>query len=193
MKQNPKNINIDNIGFKNSIKKALKKAGLRTAWDVATYHNKYGISSISGIGERHLIHIAKTLHQDTDMNMPDLDKLNGDWEWDDVKRVIKIFIAQPMSGRDDEEVLAERQEAIEHIYEQFKKKKNTVLVFLDQFFVDQVPYDANSVWYLGHSITILSKADYIYFTGLWAEARGCLIEAEIAKQYHIKVLNEIIM
>jgi uncharacterized protein (UPF0332 family) len=98
-----------------------------------------------------------------------------------------------MSGRTDEEVLKERQEAIEHIYDCFKKKKNAVLVFLDQYFVEQAPYDANSVWYLGHSISVMSKADYIYFTGDWLEARGCLIEAEIAKNYNIKILNEIIV
>ncbi len=193
MKLNPKETHIDNIGFKNSIKKALKKAGLKTAWDVAEYHNKHNITSISGIGDRHLMHIAKTLHQDTGMEMPDVDKLNGDWEWANVPRIIKIFISQPMSGRTDEEVLNERQEAIKHIYDCFKKKKNTILVFLDQYFVDDAPADANAMWYLGHSISMMSKADYIYFTGVWTEARGCLIEAEIAKMYKMKILNEIIV
>lgn len=192
MKMSPKAINIDNIGFKNSIKKALKKAGLKTAWDVVQYHNKYGITSISGIGERHIQHVIKILVEDTGMNKPEPSEEHGPWDYDDIIRVVKVFISQPMSGRTDEEVMKEKQNAIQHIYEQFKQKPNVVLVFLDQYYVDSVPPDANSVWYLGHSISIMSKADYVYFTGEWPDARGCLIEAEICKMYKIKILNEII-
>ena len=191
MKLNPKEARIDNIGFKNSVKKALKKAGLKTAWDVVEYHNKHGITSISGIGERHINHIVKVLVEDTGMVQPDVNDVRLPWEYNDITRIIKIFISQPMSGRSDDEILLEKQNAIKHIYEEFSKK-NAVLIFLDQFHIDNAPYDANSVWYLGHSISIMSKCDYVYFTGEWPEARGCLIEAEICKLYHIPILNEII-
>ena len=156
MKLNPKEARIDNIGFKNSVKKALKKAGLKTAWDVVEYHNKHGITSISGIGERHINHIVKVLVEDTGMVQPDVNDVRLPWEYNDITRIIKIFISQPMSGRSDDEVLLEKQNAIKHIYKEFEKK-NAVLIFLDQFHVDNVPYDANSVWYLGHSISIMSK------------------------------------
>jgi hypothetical protein len=189
--KDPRAIHIDNIGFKTAVKKAFKKAGLKTAWDVVEYHNKYGITSVSGIGERHITHIVKTLMEDTDMLEPDIMDDKHPWEYKDVTRVIKIFISQPMSGRDDGEVLMERQDAIKHIYEQFKGK-NVALIFIDQFHVDEVPPYANATWYLGHSIMLMARCDYVYFTGEWPEARGCLIEAEICKMYHIPILNEII-
>lgn len=186
---NPKKLNIDNMSLKNSFKKLLKKAGLKTAYDIADYHNRYILTSISGINTRNMMNIAKTLHQDTDMIIPTI--IEDAWEWPNMKRVVKIFIAQPMSGRTDEDVLFERHEAINEINEYFRQNHdNNIPVYLDQYFVDEAPKDANNLWYLGHSITILSKADYIYFTGDWLEARGCNIEYEIAKAYGIRILND---
>lgn len=191
MNKNPRQLHIDNMGFKDSVKKSLKKAGLKTAYDVAEYHNRRLLSEIDGINKRHIWHIAKVLHQETNMILPDINHMDDVWEWATVKRIVKIFIAQPMSGRADDDVLYERCEAMKEIMDWFTKyKPNCVPTFLDQYYVDDAPKDATPVWYLGHSIMILAKADYIYFTGNWCEARGCNIEYEIAKTYEIPILND---
>lgn len=186
---NPKKLNIDNMSLKNSFKKLLKKAGLKTAYDIADYHNRYILTSIDGINKRNMSNIAKTLHQDTDMIVPD--NIEDAWEWSNIKRIAKIFIAQPMSGRSDEDVLFERNEAIRKVNQYFASKEpNIIPVYLDQYFVDEAPEGANNLWYLGHSIMILSKADYIFFAGNWIEARGCCIEYNIAQSYNIRMLND---
>lgn len=190
-KRSPKDIKIEELRMKEPIRRLLMDHGMKTAWDIAEFQNCYRLSSIDGIGDANLVYIGKTLQHATGMNLPPLDRLNDEpWEWyHRHRRIVKIFIAQPMSGLSDEEVLYERQEAMKKCLRYFEDDEYVAVHFLDQYYVKNAPKDANRLWYLGHSIEILSEADYIYFTDDWMKAKGCLVEAVIADKYQIKNLN----
>ena len=100
----------------------------------------------------------------------------------------RIFISQPMRGLTDEEILKAREE----ILIKAEKKIGEPVELIDSF-IEDYPGEINKhipVFYLGKSIQFLSQADVAYFGGDWKNARGCLIEHEIAKQYGIKIIEE---
>lgn len=95
----------------------------------------------------------------------------------------KLFISQPMKGKTDEEILKERQMAIE-------KARNALsedVEVIDSFF-QSAPVDAKPLWFLGKSLELLSTADIAYFADGWENARGCKIEHECAIQYGIMII-----
>ena len=100
----------------------------------------------------------------------------------------KLFISQPMRGLKDEEILKAR--------EKIRKKAEKVIgepVELIDSFIKEYPGEINKsvpVYYLGKSIQLLSQADIAYFGGDWRNARGCLIEHEVARQYGIKTIED---
>ena len=103
----------------------------------------------------------------------------------------KVFISQPMRGRTDEEILAEREEAIEKVRQIYDGEE---IEIIDSFF-KEAPADATPLWYLGDSIVLLSKADVVYFCKGWETARGCAIEYICAMQYGIDIMlyNEVLL
>lgn len=100
-------------------------------------------------------------------------------------RSIKVFISQPMRDKTDEQILAERNRAIETV----KKKFDGDVVILDSFF-QGAPHDARPLWFLGKSIQVLSQADVAYFIGNWRSYRGCKAENMLAKAYGIETIEE---
>lgn len=92
----------------------------------------------------------------------------------------KLFISQPMSGKTDEEILTERDEAIKSAKETFGDDVEVI----DSFF-QGAPVDARPLWFLGKSLELLSTADIAYFAHGWADARGCVIEHICAANYKI--------
>lgn len=95
----------------------------------------------------------------------------------------RLFISQPMRGKSDEQILKERQEAIEKAKEFFGEDVEVI----DSFF-QNAPADARPLWFLGKSLELLSTADIAYFAKGWQEARGCKIENECAIAYGIRAL-----
>ena len=96
----------------------------------------------------------------------------------------KLFISQPMKGKTDEEIISERNKAVEEA----KKAVNDDVTIIDSFF-QGAPADAKPLWFLGKSIELLSTADVAYFAKDWDKFRGCKIEHEAAMQYGIKVIE----
>ena len=100
----------------------------------------------------------------------------------------KLFISQPMRGLKDEEILKAREE----IRKKAEKEIGEPVKLIDSFIKDY-PGEINKhvpVFYLGKSIQLLSQVDIAYFGGDWRNARGCLIEHEVATQYGIKIIEE---
>lgn len=100
----------------------------------------------------------------------------------------KLFISQSMRGLKDEEILKAREE----IRKKAEKEIGEPVKLIDSFIKDY-PGEINKhvpVFYLGKSIQLLSQADIAYFGGDWRNARGCLIEHEVARQYGIKIIEE---
>jgi hypothetical protein len=92
----------------------------------------------------------------------------------------KLFISQPMGGKTDEEILEERERAIEAA----KELLGEPVEVIDSFF-QSAPVGAKPLWFLGKSLELLSGADIAYFAKDWQKARGCKIEHECAVEYGI--------
>ena len=97
----------------------------------------------------------------------------------------KLFISQPMKGKTDEEILAERRKAIRSAERQLGEAREVI----DSFF-QSAPADAKPLWFLGKSLELLAGADIAYFAKGWQEARGCKIENICAIEYGIAVIED---
>ena len=97
----------------------------------------------------------------------------------------KLFISQPMRDKTDEEILTERERAIESA----KKHLGDDVEVIDSFFKD-APHDAKPLWYLAKSLELLSTADIAYFCNDWDKYRGCKIENTCAIEYGIDVIED---
>lgn len=97
----------------------------------------------------------------------------------------KLFISQPMRGKTDEEILAERKKAIESA----ERNLGELVEVIDSFF-QNAPADARPLWFLGKSLELLSTADIAYFAKGWEDARGCRIENQCAIEYGIEVIED---
>lgn len=95
----------------------------------------------------------------------------------------KLFISQPMRDKTDEEIKAEREEAIKEVERQLGEKVQVI----DSFF-EGAPHDAKPLWFLGKSIELLAQADIVYFCRGWQDYRGCRIEEMCAREYDIKLI-----
>ena len=97
----------------------------------------------------------------------------------------KLFISQPMRGKTDEEILAERKKAIESA----ERNLGEPVEVIDSFF-QNAPADARPLWFLGKSLELLSTADIAYFAKGWEDARGCRIENQCAIEFGIEVIED---
>lgn len=98
---------------------------------------------------------------------------------------MKLFISQPMRGKTDEEILKERQRAVEKVQSQVGEKVEVI----DSFF-QSAPVNAKPLWFLGKSLELMSDADVVYFVKGWKDFRGCKIENICAREYGIEVIEE---
>lgn len=90
----------------------------------------------------------------------------------------KLFISQPMRGKTDEEIHAEREKAVTYAESYLGEEVEVI----DSFFDD---YNGTPLESLAKSIALLAKADVAYFAEGWKNARGCRIEHECAIEYEI--------
>lgn len=99
---------------------------------------------------------------------------------------MKLFISQPMKGKTDEQILKERDIAIQEVKELVGDDDVEII---DSFFKD-APHDARPLWYLGKSLEFLSTADVAYFAKDWDKYRGCKIEHICAIEYGIDYIEK---
>ena len=91
----------------------------------------------------------------------------------------KLFISQPMRGKTDEEILAERADAVQAARDALGEEVEVI----DSFFGTSDM--SHAMEYLGESLKLLAKADIAYFAPGWRDARGCKIEHACADAYGI--------
>lgn len=94
---------------------------------------------------------------------------------------MKIFISQPMRGKADAEILAERERTIKAA----KAKWGDVEV-LESFFWG-APTEAKPLWFLGESLKVMADADAVIVCKGWSDARGCKVEIAAADAYKLPV------
>lgn len=92
----------------------------------------------------------------------------------------KVFISQPMRGKRDEEILAEREAAVTAA----RLALGEDVEAIDSFFQD-APTEAKPLWFLGESLKRLADADIACFAPGWKDTRGCAIEYTCAVHYGI--------
>ena len=98
--------------------------------------------------------------------------------------MIKVFISQPMGNKTKEEILDERNLAEQKVKQVLMTSNIEVI---DSYFDEDAPNDTKTsgAYYLGKSIELLSKADYVYFCKGWENARGCILEHDVCIAYSI--------
>ena len=97
----------------------------------------------------------------------------------------KLFISQPMRGKTDEQILTERENAVEAA----KKILGDEVEVIDSFF-QNASAEGKPLWFLGKSLELLSTADAVYFAPGWGMARGCRIEHDCAVEYGVPIIND---
>lgn len=97
---------------------------------------------------------------------------------------MKVFLSHPMYGTTGGEILEIREKA--YIYLRVKYGN---IELIDNCFHEDVPKNAGRLWHLGRSIQQLEEADAIYFCDGWENARGCLIERQVAEKYGLRILE----
>lgn len=94
------------------------------------------------------------------------------------------FISQPMNGLTQEEIEANREEAIEFL-------EGLGCNVLETYFGDEFEKSKiknKSLLYLAKSLAYLAKADVAYFCKGWEYSRGCKIEHQAAVEYGIEIV-----
>ena len=94
----------------------------------------------------------------------------------------RLFISQPMRGKTDEQILAEREKAV-------KEYLGEEVEVIDTFYTD-FPEGTKPLEYLARSIKDLATADIAYFAPGWNEFRGCKIEHICAVEYGMDRIEE---
>lgn len=93
---------------------------------------------------------------------------------------MKIFISQPMRGKTDAEILAERERVIKAA----KAKWGDDVEVLESFFRG-APTETKPLWFLGESLKVMADADVVILCPKWHLTRGCIVEAAAANRYDI--------
>lgn len=102
--------------------------------------------------------------------------------------MMKIFISQGMVGRSDEEVLQERAKAAQILQDYFHSEigDDITIEIIDSYIEEDPPDVCNTgVWYMGHSIIMMSEADRVAFLPNWEQYGGCRLEKQIADYYNV--------
>ena len=90
---------------------------------------------------------------------------------------MRTMISQPMRGKTTEQIETERKQLVEELEKQGHEVVNTI-------FAEETPKDCdNALYYLSKSIEAMGKVDAVVFMPGWADARGCMIENQIALAY----------
>ena len=105
----------------------------------------------------------------------------------EVRKMMKVFISQPMNGKQDSEIKGDRERIIGKLDKLFMD----VVEPIDSYFEDYEPKGGKvGLKYLSKSLDLLADADAAYFAKGWSEAHGCRIEHECARAYGITIIEE---
>ena len=104
---------------------------------------------------------------------------------------MKVFISVPMRGRTDQEIAGAITIAKSKLAK-IAEENNEVIEYVDNFVSmrDDTDIKNPAMYCLGGAIQKISKCDAIYFCPGWQEARGCVIERQVAVQYGLTRLYQ---
>lgn len=89
---------------------------------------------------------------------------------------MKLMISQPMRGKTNEQIKAERAELVKKLEAEGHEVVDTVF--------DLTPKGVDeAIYFLSKSIEFISQVDGLVFMPGWNAARGCRIEYQVAVEY----------
>jgi Asp-tRNA(Asn)/Glu-tRNA(Gln) amidotransferase A subunit family amidase len=91
---------------------------------------------------------------------------------------MKAIISQPMKGKTEEQIRAERAEAVKEL-----EAKGYEVV--DTVFPDFANQGNIPLKYLAKSIEAIADVDFVFFMAGWEDARGCRIERQCCADYGV--------
>ena len=101
---------------------------------------------------------------------------------------MKAMISQPMAGKTDAEITAERKKAIRYL--EGKGYKAVVSYFKDEF--AEPPENVNKgIYFLAKSLEKMAECTAVYFCRGAQAARGCRIERAVAEAYGLMCIDEL--
>lgn len=98
---------------------------------------------------------------------------------------MRIFISQPMTGREDADIQEERGQV-----EAYLRRKFTCPLEFVGYHKDGVVTNQDQLYCLSEAVKLLSEVDAVYFTLGWHTSKGCISEHTIASLYGIKIIGE---
>lgn len=106
---------------------------------------------------------------------------NNQWElYEEPKKLIKVFISQPMRGRCKCEITEERNKIKKLI--EAKYSEGYQIEYLNEDLWER-PKDWTRIQHLGYSIMNMHDADIVVFGNNWDNACGCIAEQNVAVLY----------
>lgn len=96
---------------------------------------------------------------------------------------IKLFVSQPMRGREYDDIIRERKQLIADAAVALQTDDIRPLETLHR------TGKAQPLAMLGRSVEQMAEADAIIFARDWRDARGCRCERMIAAEYGLRILD----
>ena len=98
------------------------------------------------------------------------------------------MISQPMNGLTNYQIQLVKKDAEKYLHDNGWEVRNT---FFGEFPLANDPETKQiPVAYLAKSIEEMSKCDGVYFCDGWQNARGCVIEHNIAQAYGLEIIKD---
>ena len=96
---------------------------------------------------------------------------------------MRVYISQPTIGKTEAEIAQTTRLLME------RAKKRFGEVELLEVKIENVPEDAQPLWFLGKSLETMSKADVVYFANGWEESKRCRLENQCAMAYGLNIIE----
>ena len=97
---------------------------------------------------------------------------------------MKVFLSHPMHDLTEEQIMSIGDSAYYYLRSIYGN-----IELIDNYRHENAPKASGCLWHLGRSIQQMEEADAIYFCGDWEDARGCLIERQVAEKYGLRILE----
>lgn len=100
----------------------------------------------------------------------------------------RAMISQPMRGKTDEEIEAQREKAVKALEAMGYSVANT---FFKGGFGEDINEKVNRpIYFLAKSLAGMSECNAVYFCHGWETARGCKVEHQVAQEYGLEIIYE---